>query len=55
MIILIFNFWLDYEINVLGIFNFLDVVCKYFFNLVILYFLINKVYGDFEYLYFMEE
>jgi len=44
----------DYEINALGTFNLLDSVRKYSPNSVILYSSTNKVYGDFEYLNFVE-
>ena len=46
---------LDYETNALGTFNLSDAVRKYSPNSVILYSSTNKVYGDFEYLHFMEE
>lgn len=46
---------LDYETNALGTFNILDSVRKYSPNTVILYSSTNKVYGDFEYLNFIEE
>ena len=46
---------LDYETNALGTFNILDSVRKYSPDTVILYSSTNKVYGDFEYLNFIEE
>lgn len=46
---------LDFEINALGTCNLLDSVRKYSPNSVILYSSTNKVYGDFEYLNFIEE
>ena len=44
---------LDYETNALGTFNLLDAVRKYSPDSVILYSSTNKVYGDFEYLHFL--
>lgn len=46
---------LDFETNTLGTFNLLDSVRKYSPDSVILYSSTNKVYGDFEYLNFIEE
>lgn len=45
---------LDFEINALGTFNVLDTVRKYAPDCMILYSSSNKVYGDFEYLTFVE-
>jgi CDP-paratose 2-epimerase len=45
---------LDFEVNALGTFNLLDSVRKYSPHSVILYSSTNKVYGDFEYLTFLE-
>lgn len=46
---------LDFEVNALGMFNLLDAVRKYSPDSVVLFSSTNKVYGDFEYLHFMEE
>lgn len=46
---------LDFETNALGTFNVLEAVRKYSPESIILYSSTNKVYGDFEYLNFMEE
>lgn len=46
---------LDFETNAMGTFNLLDAVRKYSPDSVILYSSTNKVYGDFEYLHFVEE
>jgi CDP-paratose 2-epimerase len=46
---------LDFETNAIGTFNLLDSVRKYSPNTVILYSSTNKVYGDFEYLNFIEK
>lgn len=46
---------LDFETNSIGTFNLLDAVRKYSPESVILYSSTNKVYGDFEYLNFLEE
>lgn len=48
------NPMLDFETNVLGTFNLLDSVRKYSPHSVILYSSTNKVYGDFDYLTFLE-
>lgn len=45
---------LDFETNAMGTFNLLDSIRKYSPNTVILYSSTNKVYGDFEYLNFIE-
>lgn len=45
---------LDFETNGIGTFNLLDAVRKYSPESVILYSSTNKVYGDFEYLNFIE-
>lgn len=46
---------LDFETNAIGTFNLLDSIRKYSPDSVILYSSTNKVYGDFEYLNFIEE
>lgn len=46
---------LDFETNAVGTFNLLDSLRKYAPDAVILYSSTNKVYGDFEYLNFIEE
>ncbi|MDE5975353.1 MAG: GDP-mannose 4,6-dehydratase [Muribaculaceae bacterium] len=46
---------LDFETNTMGTFNLLDAIRKYSPDSVILYSSTNKVYGDFEYLSFLEE
>ncbi len=46
---------LDFETNTLGTFQLLDAVRKYSPHSVVLYSSTNKVYGDFEYLNFIEE
>lgn len=46
---------LDFETNAIGTFNLLDAVRKYSKDSVILYSSTNKVYGDFEYLSFIEK
>lgn len=46
---------LDFETNSMGTFNILDSVRKYSPNSIVLYSSTNKVYGDFEYLNFIEK
>ncbi|MCH5230085.1 MAG: GDP-mannose 4,6-dehydratase [Muribaculaceae bacterium] len=46
---------LDFEVNTMGTFNVIDSVRKYSPKSIILYSSTNKVYGDFEYLNFIEE
>lgn len=46
---------LDFEVNTMGTLNVLDSVRKYSSHSVILYSSTNKVYGDFEYLNFIEK
>lgn len=46
---------LDFETNAIGTFNLLDSVRKYSPDSIILYSSTNKVYGDFEYLNFIEK
>lgn len=45
---------LDFETNTIGTFNLIDALRKYCPEAVILYSSTNKVYGDFEYLNFVE-
>ena len=46
---------LDFEINVLGGNNILEAVRKYSPNTIITYSSTNKVYGDFDYINFVEK